>query len=300
MIGRFGRVLRIPLTLGVVGAVLVVAVPFAMSLYSPYLVRPGIFCVRVGPPVDVTKALPAGMCRGLADLYRIPFVDLFVESMFRSLALLVGAAVLALVFGTLLGLAAALFRRHAWRSGLILGFATLLTAVPAFFVAYFLQIAVILIGAKPEGGNLLPVFGFGYDGHLVLPLLSISAPAVAYTAQFTAARASDVLDADFITAAHAKGLSTIWILRVHLWPHIRPVVLEGMGSGLRISVASLPIVEFLFLWRGIGQLALEAVGVHDAPGLIFCALVLALFFTTLSAIADISRPRSLYRAAEAG
>jgi peptide/nickel transport system permease protein len=237
------------------------------------------------------------MCQGLADLYHLPFVSLFVESMFRSLALLVGAAVLALVFGTMLGLAAALLRRRAWASGLIVGLLTLMTAVPAFFVAYFLQIAVIIIGATPEGANLLPVFGFGYDDHLVLPLLSISAPAVAYTAQFTAARASEVLDADFITAAHAKGLSPLWILRVHVLPHVRAVLLEGLGSGLRISVASLPIIEYLFLWRGIGQLALEAVGVHDAAGLIFSALVLATFFTTLSAIADISRPRALYRTA---
>jgi peptide/nickel transport system permease protein len=300
MTGRLFRLMRIPLTLGVVAAALVVAVPFAMTLYAPYLVRPGIFCMRVGAPVNMTGPFPAGMCRGLADLYRIPFVNLFVESMFRSLALLVGAAALALVVGTMLGFAAALLRRHAWQSGLLLGFVALLTAVPAFFVAYFLQIAVILIGATPDGGNLLPVFGFGYDGHLVLPLLSISAPAVAYTAQFTAARGGEVLDADFITAAHAKGLSTIWILRVHVWPHVRPVVFEGLGSGLRISVASLPIIEYLFLWRGIGQLALEAVGVHDAAGLIFCGLVLALFFTTLSAIADVSRPRALYRAPEGG
>jgi len=62
-------------------------------------------------------------------------------------------------------------------------------------------------------------------------------------------------------------------------------------------VASLPIIEYLFIWRGIGQLALEAVGVHDASGFIFSALVLAALFATLSAIADLSRPRAPYQAA---
>ncbi|MDP9285392.1 MAG: hypothetical protein M3P41_10660, partial [Actinomycetota bacterium] len=71
---------------------------------------------------------------------------------------------------------------------------------------------------------------------------------------------------------------------------------EALGSGLRISVASLPIVEYLFQWRGIGQLALEAVGVHDAAGFIFSAVVLAALFATLSAVADLSRHRVLYRA----
>jgi len=288
-------ILRVPLTIAAVGAFLAVAVPGAMTQYAPYLVRPGIRCIRVGPPIDFRGPLPPGMCQGLADLYHLSPVELFVESMFRSLALLVGAAILALVLGTLLGVAAALLRRRAWASGGIVGLTTLLSAIPAFFAAYFLQILVIIVGATPEGGNLLPVFGFGYDRHLVLPLLSISLPAIAYTAQLTATRMQDVLDSDFITTANAKGLGTSWILAVHVLPHVRPVVLEALGSGLRVSVASLPIVEYLFQWRGIGQLALEAVGVHDAAALIFSAIVLVALFATLSALADLSRPRPLYQ-----
>jgi ABC-type dipeptide/oligopeptide/nickel transport system permease component len=293
-----GRLLRIPLTVATVWAILAVGVPFAMTQYGPYLVRPGIQCIRAtSGPVSATGPFPADMCQGLAQLYRLTFAQLFVDSMFRSLALLVGAAVLALVIGTLLGVAAALMRRRVWAGAAVIGVTTLLSAVPAFFIAYFLQILVVIIGATPEGGHLLPVFGFGYDSHLVLPLLSISAPAIAFTAQLTAARMQDVLDSDFITVANAKGLRRGWILSVHVLPHVRPVVLEALGSGLRVSVASLPIIEFLFNWRGIGQLALEAVGVHDAPGFIFSAVVLAALFVTLSAVADLSRPRSLYRAA---
>lgn len=294
---RVPRLLRVPVTLGIVASVLLTAVPVAMTLYAPYVVRPGIRCVRTSVSATANPPFPAGMCQSLADLYRLSFPALFVDSMFRSLALLVGAAVLALVLGTLLGVCAALLRRRVWASALIVGATTLITAVPAFFIAYFLQIAVIIIGANPEGGNLLPVFGFGYDSHLVLPLLSISAPAIAFTAQLTAARTAEVLEMDFITAARARGLPPTWILRVHVFPHVRPVVFEAIGSGLRISVASLPIIEYLFVWRGIGQLALEAVGVHDAAGLIFSAIVLAALFTTLSALADVSRPRALFEAA---
>jgi peptide/nickel transport system permease protein len=286
--------LRVPLTIAVVWAVLVAAVPTAMSLYAPYDVRPGIRCVT-SVPVRIDRPLPPGTCKGLADLYHATFLDLFVESMFRSLALLVGAAVLALVVGTLLGVAAALLRRRAWASGSVIGITTLLSAVPAFFVAYFLQILVIIVGASPEGGRLLPVFGFGYDSHLVLPLLSISLAAIAFTAQLTATRIQDVLDADFITTANAKGLATRQVLAVHVLPHVRPVLLEALGSGLRVSVASLPIIEYLFVWRGIGQLALESVAVHDAAGLIFSAVVLTALFATLSALADLSRTRALYR-----
>ncbi len=288
------QLLRVPLTIGAVWAVLAVAVPTLMAKYAPYVVRPGFACNRSAIPVTQEGQLAAGGCFSVSDLYGIPFADLFVESAFRSLALLVGAALLALVLGTLLGVAAALLRRRALASGGIVGITTLLAAIPAFFVAYFLQIAVILLGASATGGRLLPVYGFGYDEHVVLPLLSIAIPAITYTAQLTATRMVDVLDADFITAARAKGLRTTSILAVHVLPHVRPVLVEALGSGLRVSVASLPIVEYLFLWRGIGQLSLEAVGVHDAAGFIFSAVVLAGLFVTLSAIADMSRPRALY------
>jgi peptide/nickel transport system permease protein len=292
----FFRLLRIPVTIAVVWTVLVATVPVAMAYYGPWLVRPGIYCVRTSTVlIRFDQPLPAGMCKSLAELYHLSFLELFVDSMFRSLALLVGAAVLALVVGTLLGVAGALLRRRAWASGGIVGITTLLSAVPAFFVAYFLQILVIIIGATPEGGKLLPVFGFGYDSHLVLPLLSVSVPAIAFTAQLTATRMQDVLDADFITVANAKGLGTREILLVHVLPHVRPVLLEALGSGLRVSVASLPIIEYLFVWRGIGQLALESVGVHDAAGLIFSGVVLAALFATVSALADVSRPRALFR-----
>lgn len=288
------RIARIPLTVAAIGAVLALAVPILMSKYAPYVMRPGFACAK-SPFGAQGLDLPAGGCAGVADLYGVPFISLLVDATFRSLALLGGAAVLALVLGTLLGVVAALLRRHALASGGIVGVTALLAAVPAFFVAYFLQIAVIVTGASATGGRLLPVFGFGYDAHLILPLLSIAIPAITYIAQLTATRMLDVLDADFVTVARAKGLRTSWILVIHVLPHVRPVLLEALGSGLRISVASLPIVEYLFLWRGIGQLALEAVGVHDAAGFVFSAVVLVALFAMLSALADLSRPRALYQ-----
>ena len=117
MSGTGLRILRVPLTVAVVWAILAISVPTAMAYYAPYVVRPGIRCVRTTVAASANPPFPAGMCQGLADLYRLPIVELFVESIFRSLALLVGAAVLALVVGSLLGIAAALLRRHAWAGG---------------------------------------------------------------------------------------------------------------------------------------------------------------------------------------
>lgn len=290
------RLLLVPLTVSVVVLVLLAVAPAAMERYQPYDMRfgPGAGCQPVGGVILFGASPPPRTCPSVADANHRDLTELIVDAAGRSLALLVGAAVLAATLGTLLGVTAALLRRRALASGGVVGLMSLLAAVPSFFAAYFLQILVIVVGAR-EGGNILPVHGFGYDEHIVLPLLAISIPAVAYTAQLVSTRMQEVLDADFITTANAKGLLPSWIVRTHVLPHVRPVLVESIGSGLRVSVASLPIVEFLFGWNGIGQLSLQSIALKDVPALLGCAVVLVTVFATLSAIADLSRPRALYR-----
>lgn len=290
------RLMRIPIVVAVVFVLLAISAPIAMSQYRGYDVRrgPSSLCAMSLSYTPTGPVLTTPPCPSVADAHRTTFVPLMADAGLRSLVLLVGAAILALVVGALLGIAAALLRRRAIASGAIVGVTSLLAAVPSFFVAYFLQITVIVLGATAEGGRILPVFGFGYDEHVVLPLLSVAVPAIAYTAQLTATRMQDVLDADFVTTANAKGLLSSTVVFRHVLPHVRPVLFEGLGSGLRVSVASLPIIEFLFNWNGIGQLSLETIALKDAAAFVFCAVVLVTLFAILGAVADLSRPRALY------
>jgi len=292
------RAARIPLVALVLWAALAVLAPLAMSRYGAYSITggPGALCGPVGPagigqpPASRTCGVP------LSDLYAMPLPVLIADTALRSAVLLVGAAVIALTLGVLIGAVAGAVRRRAITSGAVLAATGLTAAIPSFFVAYFLQIAVIVFGANPTTGTrFLPIYGFGYDEHVVLPLLAVAIPAVAVTAQLTAARVSDVLESEFITTANAKGLMQSWILRIHVLPHALPVALEGLGSGLRISVASLPIVEYIFQWKGIGYVALQAIASRDAAALTASALVLVTLFALLSFIADIGRPRFAYR-----
>lgn len=290
------RLLRVPLTVLVLAAIVTLAAPAAMGQYPAYAVKNGPLsagCV----PTGVTRfgALPpTGFpCPDVAGAHKRPFGELMVDATERSLVLLGGAALLAAVVGTLLGIAIALLRQRALASGGLVALTSVLAAVPSFFAAYFLQIVVIVVGAR-EGGNVLPVYGFGYDSHVLLPLLAISIPAVAYTAQLVSTRMQEVLASDFVTTANAKGLMPSQVIGTHVLPHVRPVLFEALGSGLRVSVASLPIVEFLFSWNGIGQISLEAIALRDAPALLVCAIVLVSIFAVLSAVADLSRPRALY------
>lgn len=283
------RLLRVPATVLALGLLFALIAPVAMAQYQPFQLAPGIGpSVRVsgtGPGLTITQFVPS-----IETQYQAPLATVIAQAAVRSLALLAGVTVFSLFVGVLVGIAAALVRRRAFASGAVLGATSVVAAVPSFFLAYFLQILFIFIGGA-AGHTVLPVFGYGLDSHLVLPLLALSAPAVATTAQLTAIRMGEVFDADFITTANAKGLRPSWIIRVHVLPHVLPVSLEAVGNGLRIAVASLPIVEYILLWNGIGFVALQSIALRDPAALTACAAVLGALFGLSTLLLDLRRAR---------
>jgi peptide/nickel transport system permease protein len=283
------RLARVPATMLALGLLFAVIAPAAMASYQPFTLAPGIGpsirVISTGPGQTVTPFVPS-----IETQYQEPLATVIGQATVRSVVLLAGVAVFSLFVGVLVGISAALVRRRGIASGAVLGVTSVLAAVPSFFLAYFLQILFIFVGGA-AGHTVLPVFGYGLDSHLVLPLLALSAPAVATTAQLTAVRMGEVFDADFITTANAKGLLPSWIIRVHVLPHVLPVSLEAVGSGLRVAVASLPIVEYILLWNGIGFVALQAIALRDPAALTACAIVLGTLFTLTSLLLDLKRTR---------
>jgi peptide/nickel transport system permease protein len=279
------RLLRVPMTVIALGILFAIIAPAAMAEYQAFQLAPGI-----GPAIRVTTVGSEPITPSIETQYQQPLSEVITQATVRSLALLLGVMVFALVVGILVGITAALLRRRVIAAGTVLGLTSVVAAIPSFFLAYFLQILIIFAGGA-AGHSILPVFGYGLDSHLVLPLLALSAPAVATTAQLTAVRMAEVFDADFITTANAKGLLTSWIIRVHVLPHVLPVSLEAVGSGLRVAVASLPIVEYILLWNGIGFVALQSIALRDPVALTACAIVLGTLFTLTSLLLDLRRVR---------
>lgn len=73
------------------------------------------------------------------------------------------------------------------------------------------------------------------------------------------------------------------------------VALFGERIAPSEPVASLPIVEYIFQWNGIGYIALQSIANHDPAAFTASALVLVTLFALLSFIADVGRPRFAYR-----
>lgn len=177
-------------------------------------------------------------------------VRIVTEAYPRSMGLLLLALGLGTGAGLILGTVAALTRR-AGLSLFTLSLSILGISAPAFFLAVIFQATVIAITTN-TGVRLLSVGGFGWDDHLVLPALVLAARPMAQVARVTFVSLNRILTQDYVRTALAKGLSTNQMLRRHALKNAAIPILTAMGMSLRFSLSTLPVVEVLFSWPGIG------------------------------------------------
>ena len=153
-------------------------------------------------------------------------------------------------------------------------------AFPAFFVAFLLQVLAVELAGR-FGHTVLPVYGFGLDAHIVIPVIALALAPLAYVLRLVALSATELNARDFVRTARAKGLAEIAVVYRHIAPNMVGAIGEAGLGALRFVLAGLVIVEYLLVWPGLGVLALRAANVQDLPIFLSSALVLAgLFYLT--------------------
>lgn len=210
----------------------------------------------------------------------VPATRLVLTTFGRSAGLLLAALGIATVIGVPLGLAMARSQRKL-SSLAMLVLSALGVSTPSFLLAMFLWI-VNVQAYRLTGARTLPPTGFGWDLHLVMPALVLAVMPTAQLAQVTYVTMTDVLRQDFIRTARAKGLSARGVTIQHAIPNIRVPVLTALGTSLRLSLASLLVVEYFFLWPGVGQVSLEAIRLGNAPLVTDLIVCLGAFFLAIN------------------
>lgn len=217
---------------------------------------------------------------------RGPVGPIIAQVLPRSVGLLGIALLLGGFGGILLGSWAAYRRRPSVRiTALFL--ATLGLSLPSFFLALIPQIAAIAY-TRWRGHPLLPVGGFGWDAHLVLPALVLAVRPLAQVTRVTTVVLADLQAQDFVRAALAKGLP--W--RQVRWRHILrngwvPILTAWLAS-LQFCLSSLPVVELYFGWGGIGQTLLRAIARKDDLLAVPLIFVTGVFFLTVHTALDVT------------
>jgi peptide/nickel transport system permease protein len=214
-------------------------------------------------------------------------LDVIMEQLPYTLALIAGGISWAVLLGIPLGCIAAV-RRGGFVDQVIGVLSVALIAVPSFVVAIYalLVFAVAL--------QWLPAIGAGEPGdigsqiaHLILPSLAVGAGWVGYLARMVRASMLETLESSHIRTARAFGLTErrivySYALRIAILPTI---TLLGIGIGHMIS--SSVFAEIVFARPGIGKLVYEAVSVRNYPVISGAVLVTTAFFVLVNVLADI-------------
>jgi len=229
-----------------------------------------------------------------------PVVDKLGRAITVTLRLLGGALSLAVLLGVAIGVAAALkqYSKFDYASTF---FAFVFFSMPVFWLAAVLKDAGIrinqligfrlffTIGEKDPTvvGGFLTVFG-DRVGHMILPVLTLILIQVAGWSRYQRATMLDVLSADYVRTARAKGLSPgKVILRHTLRNALIPIVtLVAIDFGLLMSGAV--ITETVFAWNGMGRLLVRGLLDRDTNVVQAWLLVSAAMVVLFNLLADVA------------
>lgn len=173
-----------------------------------------------------------------------------------SLQLLAVTVAVVVILGPLLGALAI-----SWRTGRIHGalvpFFAVGTALPGFFLASLLMLLLVIgkrSGWYEARGYLVPIQGYGFDAHLILPVLALALRPIMFIAYVTAGLLETEFQQDYVRVARSRGLHWRMLLWRHTYPNVRAATLAAIGQGLQFAIGGLILIEFLFDWRGLGWL----------------------------------------------
>ncbi len=220
---------------------------------------------------------------GRSYLQKTEVTDLILSRLPATLQLLVAAIICELLIGLPLGIIAALNRGKLLDNALMLtSFMTV--SAPQFVVALLLLfIFAVTLGWFPIGG-------YGTFSHIVLPALTLGILGSGWYSRIVRSSMIDVLRADFIRTARAKGLGRSRVIFGHALPNAILPIIAMIGIDIGMFMSGIVVVESVFGWPGIGQLAWQAIQRVDIPIIMGVTLVSACGIVLGNLIADLISP----------
>ncbi|MCL2226980.1 MAG: ABC transporter permease [Oscillospiraceae bacterium] len=235
----------------------------------------------------------------LGDVIRLDFgrsmvrgfdiVDEVGRRMVVSIYLAIISMVVTLIFGILFGTIAAV-RNGKLIDNVITSISNFGMTVPGF------MIAILLIWVFGFLLDLLPIFGFqlpwmGDPGRSVrqtiLPVLTMSLGGIAGLARMTRSAMLDVLNADYVRTAWAKGMREKAVIFKHVLKNGLMPIVSGVGGMIRGLFGGSVIVESIFVVPGVGQLLVMSMLSLDYPVIQAVTLLMAFITVISNLITDI-------------
>jgi peptide/nickel transport system permease protein len=220
---------------------------------------------------------------GRSYLQKSEVADLIASRLPATLLLMAGAILCELVLGLSMGIAAALSRGRL--TDQVLMMTSFVTVSAPQFVISLLMLYVFAVKL-----GWFPIGGYGTFAHLVLPALTLGILGSGWYARMMRSSMIDVLRADFIRTARAKGLGRARVVLRHALPNAILPVIAMIGIDIGVFMGGIVVVESVFGWPGIGQLAWQAIQRVDIPIIMGVTLISACAIVIGNLLADLIAP----------
>ena len=197
--------------------------------------------------------------------------------------------VLALLFatagGVLLGTLSALYRNKL--PDIVIMFLVILgVSVPSFVFASLGQLALIKIN-ETTGVSLLPVAGWGTLRHMLLPALVLGLGTMALLTRLMRSTMLEVVNADYIRTARAKGLSPTRVVVHHQMRNALLPVLTVLGPQIAVITTGGFVAELVFSIPGLGRYFVQAVQQSDYTVIMGTTVFYGLFLVLMVIVVDL-------------
>ena len=200
-----------------------------------------------------------------------------------TLLLMAGAIGCELLLGLTMGIIAAL-RRGSMTDQSLMIVSFVGVSAPQFVVGLLLlYVFAVKLGWFPIGG-------YGTFGHLVLPSLTLGIVGSGWYSRMMRSSMIEVLRQDYIRTARAKGLARRRVVFRHALPNAILPIIAMIGIDIGIFMGGIVVVESVFGWPGIGQLAWQAIQRIDIPIIMAVTLVSACAIVLGNLLADLVTP----------
>lgn len=219
---------------------------------------------------------------------------ILMEALPNTIALALAAMLFASVIGVFLGVVAAV-KQNTWMDTGSVFASVIGISAPSFFsgivIAYVfgyllsqytgLHMTGSMYDVDPFAGRVLTL------KNMILPALTLGIRPLAIIVQLTRSAMLDVMNQDYIRTAYAKGLSKKVVLFKHALKNALNPVVTAITGWLAELLAGSFFVEYIFGWKGIGKITVDALEKFDFPVVMGSVLVIAVLFVFVNILADI-------------
>jgi len=241
-----------------------------MGLDRPILVQYGVF-IRQAIRGDFGRSIHFRVSAMLVVWERVPAtVQLALASFLCAVVVAIPAGILSAI------------KRGSPCDNAIMGVALVGQAAPTFYIGIMLILVFSLwLGFFPTGGR-------GDWRHVVLPAVTLGAFAMASIARITRSAVLEILRADFIRTARAKGLPEFWTIAKHTMKNAAIPIVTIVGLQFGNLLGGAVVTETIFSWPGIGRLAIQSIYNRDYPIVQACVFLTAAMFVVLNFLVDVT------------